>query len=294
MITKILTIILLLFTTGCSQTLENELTGELEDSHVEILPNEEDSNFELEDLEPEIAYNEYYELLLSYVFIDVTNLSKIYLPQVINNEIITWKNNGSIVSYITGSNITYELEAFIGSQSKIFHITFKNNLVDEIFQQDLLFKYIFITNSKKLGTSMSPNKIIFHNTANSAPALNEVLYLNSVYNTNTTSFHYAVDDIGIYQAIPNNIYAHHAGNLTVNKESIGVEIAKSLSSNIEEKNQAILNAQKLIRLLQMKYNINDVLPHYDITGKHCPHDIFDRYSINTFYKELNLLHTAIL
>ncbi len=293
MFKKLLIIITIFICTGCTNNLEElqpdnqpetELLPDVEIAPEVVLPEQDLPN----------TFNNYHELLLSYVFIDVINLNRIDLPTNIMNEKITWRNNGSIITTVSGNNNSYYLSASIGNQQRNFNITFKNGIVDEIYQQDLIFKYLYITDTKKLGTSMSANKIIFHNTANSAPALNEVLYLNSIYNTSSVSFHYAVDDIGIYQAVPNNIYAHHAGNLAVNKESIGIEIAKSLSTNNEEKNNAIYNAQKLIRLLQMKYNIDDVLPHYDVTGKHCPHDIFDRYSIDLFYSQIKILHKTIL
>ena len=46
--------------------------------------------------------------------------------------------------------------------------------------------------SKKCPYSMNPIGICVHNTANDAPAKNEVSYMKS--NNNSTSFHVAVDD----------------------------------------------------------------------------------------------------
>ncbi len=230
--------------------------------------------------------NTYHELLLSYVFIDVINLNKIDLPKSIMDESIIWTANNNIVTSLTGVNNTYYLKATIGDLSRNFNVTFANNTVKQIYQQDLIFHYHFVTYAPKLGTSMIPNKIVIHNTANTASAYNEIMYLNSSENKTATSYHYAVDDTGIYQGVATNIYAHHAGNININKESIGIEIAKSLLDDNTVKDKAINNAQKLIRLLQMQYNIDTLMTHKDVTGKHCPHDIYDRYTIDRFYSEL--------
>ena len=49
---------------------------------------------------------------------------------------------------------------------------------------------------------MTPKYITIHNTSNDASARNEIAYM--VGNTNYTSFHVAVDDIEVIQAIPFN------------------------------------------------------------------------------------------
>ncbi len=282
-IRKIFTIVfIVVMCVGCTSQILPE----------DLLP-DDDVNVDLELEFEDDQFNSYHELLLSYVFIDVINLNQITLPSRILNEEISWIDNDTEVKILKGNNITYYLKAYIGNQYKNFNITFTNGVVTHIYQQDLKFYYHFISNPIKLGTSMSPSKIIIHNTANTAPALNEVLYLNSSSNTSSTSFHFAVDDIGIYQAVPTNIYAHHAGELATNKQSIGIEIAKSLLSDNTIKDKAIYNAQRLIRLLQMQHNIDELLTHYDVTSKWCPHDILDRYGIDRFYNELNNLYTII-
>ena len=100
-----------------------------------------------------------------------------------------------------------------------------------------------------------------------------------------------MDDKGVYQAIPTTNASYHAGNLEINNRSIGIEIAKSMKGNIEEKNQGINNSILLIILLMNYYDIpiEDVITHQDASGKYCPHDIFDRYGIELFYEELKKL-----
>ena len=130
--------------------------------------------------------------------------------------------------------------------------------------------------------------IVFHNTANTASAYNEIKYLHSSYNTSKTSYHYAVDEIGIYQAIPTTNYAYHAGVMDINQKSIGIEIAKSMTNDHVIKDIATKNAIKLISLLMYNYAItyDDVITHQMASGKYCPHDILSRYGLDRFYEEL--------
>ena len=100
-----------------------------------------------------------------------------------------------------------------------------------------------------------------------------------------------MDDTGVYQAIPTTKASYHAGNLKINNESIGIEIAKSKITNIKEKDEGIKNATILICLLMNYYDIKitDVITHHDASGKYCPHDIFDRFGIELFYEEIKKL-----
>ena len=148
-----------------------------------------------------------------------------------------------------------------------------------------------VKDSKKIGKKIKPNKIVFHNTANTAPAINEIKWLNSKDNTSTTSFHFAVDESGVYQAVSANYATYHAGDFNINNTSIGIEIAKSKLNDITEKDNGIKNATLLIVLLMNHYDIDieDVITHYDSSGKYCPHDIFDRYGLEIFYDDIKKL-----
>ena len=135
---------------------------------------------------------------------------------------------------------------------------------------------------------MNPNTIVIHNTANNASAKNEVNYLHSSNNTSSTSYHFAVDEFSIYQAIPLTNAAHHAGVYSINQKSIGIEIARSTSNDNKIKNKAISNALTLIHLLKQEYLITNknIITHKDASGKHCPHDIYDRYGIKNLYSDI--------
>ena len=98
---------------------------------------------------------------------------------------------------------------------------------------------------------MNAEWITVHNTANDAPAADEINYM--VNNTNTVSFHYAVDDKEIVQGIPEDRNAWNAGdgNGDGNMRSISIETCFSLSGGERfiqaEKNTAEFVAEILKR-----------------------------------------------
>ena len=227
------------------------------------------------------------------IFINVVDKNKMDVPLEKDGEKIIWEYDKN---YLKLTNNQFEIKkngltiisATYKDKTHLYSVTIKNDSITNTVQYNLNFYYSFISDSKKIGKKITPDTIVFHNTANTAPAINEVKWLNSKENTSSTSFHYAVDDIGVYQAIPTTNASHHAGNFDINNRSIGIEIAKSMKENIDEKNSGINNGILLISLLMNYYDIsiNDVITHQDVSGKYCPHDIFDRYSIKQFYEDL--------
>lgn len=120
---------------------------------------------------------------------------------------------------------------------------------------------------------MKPTRIVVHNTANDAPAKNEVAYM--IRNNNEVSFHYAVDDVEVVQGIPENRNTWNAGdgaNGKGNREGISIEICYSLSGG-ERFIKAEQNAVELIVDILKRYNwgIDKVTKHKDYNGKNCPH-----------------------
>ena len=75
----------------------------------------------------------------------------------------------------------------------------------------------------------TPTRVVIHNTANDAPAANEISYMR--YNDLEISFHYAVDDVNIVQGIPENrnAWASGDGHGKGNMEGIHIEICYSKS-----------------------------------------------------------------
>lgn len=131
--------------------------------------------------------------------------------------------------------------------------------------------------SIKCPYSMTPTRIVVHNTANDATALNEIAYMTS--NNNEVSFHYAVDDKMIVQGIEENRNAWHAsdGNKGKgNREGIAIEICYSESGG-DKFIKAEQNAVDLIVDILKRYGwgIDKVTKHQDYTNKYCPHRTLD-------------------
>ena len=121
---------------------------------------------------------------------------------------------------------------------------------------------------------MSPEYITIHNTANDATAINEIAYMTR--NKVATSYHVAIDDQHVVQAIPFTRNAWHAGDGSGagNRKSIGIEICYSKSGGDKYK-AAEANAIEYIALLlkQFGWGMEQVKWHRDWSGKQCPHRI---------------------
>ena len=124
---------------------------------------------------------------------------------------------------------------------------------------------------------MNPTRIVVHNTANDASARNEVKYMQN--NKSQTSFHYAVDDKEVIQALPLNRNSWNAGDGRDgkgNREGISIEICYSKSGG-DRFIKAEKRAAKLIAeiLDQRGWDISKVSKHQDYSGKYCPHRTLD-------------------
>lgn len=144
--------------------------------------------------------------------------------------------------------------------------TFKQNLVSKD-------KY-----SIKCPNTMTAEFIVVHNTANNAPAANEISYMIS--NNNEVSFHYAVDDKEVIQGLPTDRNAWACGDGSKgqgNRKGIQVEICYSKSGGARfenaEKNAAMFIAQLL---KERGWGIDKVKKHQDFANKYCPHRTLDK------------------
>lgn len=137
--------------------------------------------------------------------------------------------------------------------------------------------------SLKCPNTMTPTRIVVHETANDASAENEIKYMHS--NKEEKSFHFAVDDKEIIQGIELNRNAWHAGdgNGKGNREGIAIEICYSKSGGAKWL-KAVENAAELVAQLLKDYSfgIDKVTKHQDYSGKHCPHRILDEYGWDNF------------
>ncbi len=160
------------------------------------------------------------------------------------------------------------------------------------------FKQTFLPASKysiKAPYTMVPQNITVHNTANDAPAANEISYMNS--NNNQVSYHVAIDDKEVIQAIPFNRNAWHCGDgggstdpnalKKGNRLSIGIEICYSKSGGVRygvAEENAVQYVAKLLK--QFGWGIERVKKHQDWNGKYCPHRILSEDRWESFLKRI--------
>ena len=142
---------------------------------------------------------------------------------------------------------------------------------------------------------MTPKGICIHNTANDAPAKNEVSYMKS--NNNEVSYHIAIDDLEAIQVIPFDRNAWHAGDGGSgqgNRNYIAVEICYSESGGdrfIKAEKRAAKEVAALLK--QYGWTINNVKKHQDFSNKYCPHRTLDmgwQRFLNMIQAELNVLN----
>lgn len=150
----------------------------------------------------------------------------------------------------------------------------------------------FISTSKyklKSPYSMTPESITIHNTWNDAAAISEVNYMAG--NANPTSFHVAVDDKHVVQAIPFNRNAWHAGDGGQgkgNRASIGIEICYSKSGGAKYEAAEENAIEYISRILKDKgWGIDRVKWHKDWSGKNCPHRILDEGRATSVRKRIS-------
>lgn len=145
--------------------------------------------------------------------------------------------------------------------------------------------------------TMSPTRLVIHNTANDASALNEIKYMQS--NNNQVSFHFAVDDKQAVQGVEMWRNAWHAGDggstsSRGNREGIAIEICYSKSGG-ERFDKAEENAAELAAklLIDFGWGLDKVTKHQDYSGKYCPHRTLDR-GWDRFVKMVETKRNAML
>ena len=131
--------------------------------------------------------------------------------------------------------------------------------------------------SLKASYPMTAEFIVVHNTYNDASAFNEIRYM--INNNHTTSYHYAIDDKEIIQAIPEDRNTWNAGdgNGSGNRKGISIEICYSKSGG-DRFDKAEILASKFIayKLIEKGWGIERVKKHQDFSGKYCPHRTLDK------------------
>ena len=121
----------------------------------------------------------------------------------------------------------------------------------------------------------STEYIVVHDTASAAPSADGRAHNNWIHNmandpenTNTVSWHFTVDDVSIYQQLPLNEIAHHAGDgLTEKMEFFdsGIDVEEKCEISISECGKYLINGKEsLVNVpLDKEGNVptNDMLPY---------------------------------
>ena len=141
------------------------------------------------------------------------------------------------------------------------------------------FKQAHTTNFRQ-GRSTKIKYIVIHYTANNGDtAKDNVDYYANNKNLGTSA-HFFVDEYHVWQSVKEGDTAWHCGATTYkhalcrNYNSIGIELCSRKYENGEYyiKEETLVNAINLTKELMAKYNIpvENVVRHYDVTGKICP------------------------
>lgn len=138
--------------------------------------------------------------------------------------------------------------------------------------------YFFTTVNRKVVNNKKNEWIVIHYTANNGDtAKGNCNYFSKEYRG--ASANYFVDENEIWQCVEDKHVAWHVGankyyNDCRNDNSIGIELCSRIDKNGQYyfKDQTILNAVQLTKMLMKRYNIdiNHVVRHYDVTRKVCP------------------------
>ena len=143
------------------------------------------------------------------------------------------------------------------------------------------------------GRSKDIEYIVIHYTSNEGDtAQNNAVYFSRQKLNPPASAHYFVDENEIWQSVLDTDTAWHCGAKTYrhkycrNDNSLGIEICMNdKDDNIRLK--SIANAIKLTKMLMQKYNIgiDNIIRHYDVTGKDCPRPMVEDENLWTSFKQ---------
>ena len=137
--------------------------------------------------------------------------------------------------------------------------------------------------------------IVVHYTGSGNSKSGKAKSTKASFISRSASADFCIDDTSIVQFNPDikNYYCWHCGGnkypntkgakfykKCTNKNSIGIEICSTNTGTFNATNhsgwsyteQVLDNAEQLIKYLMKKYNISvdNVIRHYDVSGKHCP------------------------
>ena len=142
------------------------------------------------------------------------------------------------------------------------------------------------------GRSKDIEYIVIHYTSNKGDtAKNNIDYFAREKNIKASA-NYFIDENEVWQSVLDTDTAWHCGAKTYrhkfcrNANSLGIEICMNdKDGNIRLK--SIANAIKLTKMLMQKYNISidNVIRHYDVTGKDCPRPMVEDENLWYSFKQ---------
>lgn len=127
-------------------------------------------------------------------------------------------------------------------------------------------------------TNKKNKYIVIHYVGAVSTALNNAKYFKTTYRG--ASAHYFVDEKDIYRVVADKDIAWHCGASKYkhadcrNSNSIGIEMCcyRKTDGTLDVSDKVIERTIELTKILMAQYNIpaENVLRHYDVTGKNCP------------------------
>lgn len=149
-----------------------------------------------------------------------------------------------------------------------------------------------INRNYSVGRKIKAEFIVIHETDNKrrgADAEAHYRYWNSNPSANT-SVHYVVDDKKAIQLLHHDEKAWHVGDNVgyskiTNNNSIGIEICVNEDGDFEK---AYLNCTELVAIVMKQSNIpiENVVRHFDASGKNCPRNIIKNNLWEKFKEEV--------
>jgi N-acetylmuramoyl-L-alanine amidase len=127
--------------------------------------------------------------------------------------------------------------------------------------------------NNRRGAVLAPAFITIHETGNSAPGADALMHSKYIKSAECVarpaSWHFTVDAHSIYQHIPTNEQAIHAGTRAGNVSSIGIELCINSDGDFEQTKK---NTQWLVGELMSEFGltIDKIRQHFDWSGKDCP------------------------
>ena len=144
-----------------------------------------------------------------------------------------------------------------------------------------------------VGRTQNVRYIVLHYTANKGDRAESNCNYFAQSGRNASA-HYFVDENEIWSSVPEKDTAWHCGAATYkhsycrNNNSIGIEMCSDyVDGNFVITNETVEKAAELTKSIMEKYNIpvENVLRHYDVTGKLCPEPWVRESSKWTKFKE---------